>query len=95
MTNHRDFRDLKDLPRGFKPEAHSHKYSAELRNIKPTDLHEGVNLLDEQGKQYIMADVPPGGATIRCWNCILRPDGTYDCFRINCPWDPPAPNPLP
>ena len=94
---HRDFRDLKELGKGFKPEAHSHKYPAMLRDIKPKDLHEGVNLLHTDGKHYILAEKEPEGGgggdkpVIRCWNCTGNPDGTIDCFRIPCPWDPPNP----
>jgi len=93
---HRDFRDLKELGKGFKPEAHSHKYSAALKDIKPTDLHEGVNLLHVEGKRYILAEKEPGGGgggdkpETRCWTCTGNPDGTIDCFRIPCPWDPPT-----
>ena len=94
---HRDFRDLKELGKGFKPEKHLHKYRAALKGIKPKDLHEGVNLLHVEGKRYILAEKEPEGGgggdkpVIRCWNCTGNPDGTIDCFRIPCPWDPPNP----
>ena len=92
----RDLRDLKGLGKGFKPGKHLHKYRAGLKGIKPKDLHDGVNLLHVQGKRYILAEKEPEGGggdkpVIRCWTCTGNPDGTIDCFRIPCPWDPPNP----
>ena len=92
MTKVRDFRDLKDLPEGFDPEAHSREFS--LEHIKAKDLYEGVYLLHSEGNRYILAKVKAGAAEtspekpeIRCWTCTGNPDGTFDCFRIQCPWD--------
>ena len=90
---HRDCRDLKELGKGFKPEAHWHKYPAMLKDIKATDLHDGVNLLHVEGKHYILAEKAPGeggggGPVIRCWDCKTEPDGSKDCILIKCPWEP-------
>jgi hypothetical protein len=90
MAKHRDFRDLKDLPDGFDPEAHSREFS--LEHIKAKDLYEGVYLLHAEGNDYIMAKVkagedPGGKPVIRCWRCEGNPDGSMDCFSIPCPWE--------
>ena len=93
MANYRDFRDLKDLPEGFDPEAHSRDFR--LEHIKAKDLYEGVYLLHAEGNRYMLAKVQaadddptsPQKPEIRCWTCTGNPDGTIDCFRIRCPWD--------
>jgi hypothetical protein len=92
MAKFRDFRDLKDLPEGFDPEAHSRDFR--LENIKAEDLYEGVYLLYAEGNDYILAKVKAADTTttpqkpvIRCWRCKTNPDGSQDCFSIPCPWD--------
>jgi hypothetical protein len=89
MANNRDFRDLKNLPEGFDPEAHTRSFP--LENIKAKDLYEGVYLLYAEGNDYILAKVKgadgKGGVEIRCWHCTARDDGSIDCISIPCPWD--------
>jgi hypothetical protein len=92
MAKYRDFRDLKDLPEGFDPEAHSREFR--LEHIKAKDLYEGVYLLYAEGNDYILAKVKAGDDTtapekpvVRCWRCQGNPDGSIDCFSIPCPWE--------
>ncbi len=86
------YKDLKDLPEGFDPEAHSRDFR--LEHMKAKDLYEGVYLLYAEGNDYILAKVqaaddktPPEAPVIRCWRCRKSPDGGTDCFSIPCPWD--------
>jgi hypothetical protein len=73
-----------DLPADFSPE----KYAR--GGVKPTEFREGVNVLqhDPASGFHLIAQVEraAAGAVIRCWHCYKRPDGTFDCFEITCPW---------
>ena len=73
------------LPPDFDPERHT-RHLPERR-----ELSEGVNLVqhDPATGFHLIAKVQRGaaGAAIRCWHCYKRPDGSFDCFEIKCPWD--------
>ena len=76
---------LGDLPAGFDPEQH----------LRPTEqareLSEGINVVqyDPQTGFHLVAKVTKAAeaVSIRCWHCYKRPDGSFDCFAVKCPWD--------
>ena len=88
---------LADLPKDFDPEKY---WRDPVSGIRPGSLDEGVNLIhhDVDEESYLLAKVELApqaegavraarGRTIRCWRCYRRPDGSYDCFQVSCPWD--------
>jgi hypothetical protein len=60
-----------------------------LASTNPDDLSEGINVLHHNvgNDTYILAE--KAGMTTRCWSCHKNKDGSIDCIRITCPWDPP------
>jgi hypothetical protein len=75
---------LADLPEGFDPEEHD-------RRKRPEALSEGVHLIEHRPEAgfYLLAKVKGTGAakkTIRCWHCYKNPDGSIDCFEVDCPF---------
>jgi len=79
------------LPENFHPAQHARTYN--LVHADPNQLSEGVNVLHYNAatNMYMLAEKT--GMVTRCWTCHKNQDGSIDCVRINCPWDPPsAPN---
>ena len=76
---------LGDLPAGFDPE----KY---VRTpLTRGELSEGVNVVQhdpETGFHLITKlERSAAGVVTRCWHCYKRPDGSFDCFEVKCPWN--------
>jgi len=72
------------LPAGFDPEEHSRGRLVEER--KADSFEDGLTLLHEDRDAGVYVMSVRKAATIRCWHCYRRPDGSYDCFEIPCPW---------
>ena len=74
-----------DLPSGFDPE----KYLR--RPAEQVELTEGVNLVqhDPDTGFHLISKVErsAAGVVTRCWHCYKRPDGSFDCFEVKCPWN--------
>lgn len=86
------------LPAFFDPELYERQEEPPPRLIDVVD--DGTTLLGIMvcKKTRKAGDAPDGGApdagvgTITCWRCNQRPDGNWDCFKIDCPpsWPPPT-----
>lgn len=73
---------VRGLPADFDPEEH------ERRPVNRVRLNEVV---EGEGPNVLAVIVSKTVAReIRCWRCYRQPDGTWDCFRIDCPtsWPP-------
>ena len=75
-----------DLPEGFDPENYVRKPT------KQDELKEGLNLVQYDSKTgfHLFSKLErqaSGNVTTRCWHCYKRPDGSFDCFEVNCPWN--------
>jgi hypothetical protein len=82
--------DLADLPKDFDPEKHVANGPAKRSRAKP--LSDGLRLIDHDAATgfYSLTRVqrtPTAEITTRCWHCYKRPDGSFDCFEVTCPWN--------
>ncbi len=73
------------LPADFDPQ----KYPPRKRTAgkKASELHEGVNILAQHdlGQVELFEIAQTRDAVMRCWHCYRQPDGSFDCFMIDCP----------
>jgi hypothetical protein len=76
-----------DLPAGFDPENYVRKSGRQQDELK-----EGLNLVQHDPKTgfhlFTKMERTAGGSVVtRCWHCYRRPDGSFDCFEVTCPWN--------
>jgi hypothetical protein len=80
---------MESLPHGFDPEQHVR------RRVEEKPLVEGLNVVqhDPDTGFYLFSKVQrsAAGVVTRCWHCYRRPDGSFDCFEVKCPWNITAP----
>ena len=75
-----------DLPAGFDPENYVRKSG------RQGELKEGLNLVqhDPTTGFHLLSKLErsaSGNLVTRCWHCYRRPDGSFDCFEVKCPWN--------
>jgi hypothetical protein len=75
-----------DLPPGFDPENYVRKTGTQdemkgAANLVQYDPKTGFHLFSK------MERAAGGNVVTRCWHCYSRPDGSYDCFEVACPWN--------
>src|SRR5215831_10935801 len=74
-----------DVPAGFDPEDYVRKSG------RQEGLREGLNLVQYDPTTgfhlFSKLERQAGGSLVtRCWHCYKRPDGSFDCFEVKCPW---------